>query len=443
MTTTKRAASQPRTQSRREAGYLRSLGPGLITGASDDDPSGVATYAQAGARFQYGLLWTALLTLPLMSAVQEICDRTALATGKSLGALADERFKRWRVGLGMLIGLLIVANVLNVAADVAAVGEGMNLLHAGPAALWAPVAGVAITGLVVAGTFDQITQVFKFLCLVLLTYVAVLFAASPSWSQVVLHTVVPQIEFSTDYMLLFVAVLGTTISPYLFFWQTANRVEDLRKEPEGGTRAVSLRMRSDERADRKLRMCRADDFTGMAFSNIVMFAIIVATGATLGANGGTDITSAAQAAQALKPVAGGASEYLFALGFIGSGMLAIPVLAGSGASALAALVHKDWGYSRKLQDAPFFYVLVAGGTLGGTLLTLVGVSPVRLLVFSALINGLLAAPFLVLVMLISQDRTIMGAKYRNGRAAQVLGWGTAGLMGIAALLYLALNYLSW
>jgi Mn2+/Fe2+ NRAMP family transporter len=181
----------------------------------------------------------------------------------------------------------------------------------------------------------------------------------------------------------------------------------------------------------------------MTFSNIVMFAIIVATGATLGSqNGGTQITSAAQAAQALKPVAGGASELLFALGFIGSGMLAIPVLAGSGAAALAALVHKDWGYSRSVSDAPFFYVLVGAGTLGGTLLTLVGLDPVKLLVFSALINGLLAAPFLVLVMLISQDTSIMSRKYRNGRAAQILGWGTAALMAVAALLYLGLNFLT-
>ena len=424
-------------------GFVRNVGPGLITGASDDDPSGIATYAQAGAKFQYGLLWTALLTLPLMSTVQEICDRTALATGKSLGALASDRFKRWRVGLTALVGLLILANVLNIGADVAAVGEGMRLLHAGPATLWSAIAGVAITALVVAGSFDRITQVFKFLCLALLTYVVVLFFASPSWPDVVLHTLVPHGQFSKEYMLLFVAVLGTTISPYLFFWQTANRVEEMREEDHGNASSVSLRVRSGRSAERKLQLSRADDFAGMAFSNLVMFAIIVATGATLGAQqGGTDITSAAQAAQALKPLAGGASELLFALGFIGSGMLAIPVLAGAGAAALAAVVHHDWGYSRDVGDARLFYVIVAAGTLGGTVLTLIGIDPVKLLVFSALVNGLLAAPFLVLVMLISQDTSIMGRKYRNGRAAQILGWGTTALMAVAALLYLALNYLT-
>jgi NRAMP (natural resistance-associated macrophage protein)-like metal ion transporter len=422
-------------------GYGKAIGPGLVTGASDDDPSGIATYAQAGAMFQYGLLWTALLTLPLMSTVQEICDRTALATGKSLGALAGERFNRWRGGLGVLFGLLVLANVLNVAADVAAVGDGMHLLHAGPAALWMLLAGAGVTVIVVAGSFDRLAQIFKLLCLALLSYAVVLVAAKPSWWDVLTHAVVPHIELSKDYLLLFVAVLGTTISPYLFFWQTEHRIEDMREEDQGGSRAVSLKKRSTQGAAYKLRTSRADDFAGMAFSNAIMFAIIVATGATLGTNGGTEITSAAQAAEALKPIAGSASELLFALGFVGSGMLAIPVLAGSGSAALAALVHKDWGYSRSVRDAPFFYALVAVGTVGGTVLTLVGVDPIKLLILSALVNGLLAPPFLVLIMLISRDQTIMSDKYRNGRVAETLGWGAAALMTVAALLYLTLNFL--
>ena len=417
--------------------YVKAIGPGLVTGASDDDPSGVATYAQAGAQFQYGLLWTSLLTLPLMAAVQETCDRTALATGKSLGALAGERFRRWRAGLSVLMGFLIVANVLNIAADTSAVGEGMHLLHAGPAQLWAAVAGIAVTALVFAGSFEKITIAFRVLCLALLTYVVVLVAASPSWADVAVHALIPHIELSKDYLLLFVAVLGTTISPYLFFWQSAHRVEELRAEPEGGDQPATLKTR--RRPKLKLRTSRLDDFSGMAFSNLVMFAIIVATGATIGANGNTTITSASQAAQALEPVAGGMAESLFALGFIGSGMLAIPILAGSGASALSALLHKDWGFTKSVRDAPFFYVLVGAGTLGGTLFTLLGIDPVKLLVFSALINGLLAPPFLVLVMLISNDRTLMG-EYCNGRWAQVLGWCAAGLMTIAALLYLVLNF---
>jgi NRAMP (natural resistance-associated macrophage protein)-like metal ion transporter len=418
--------------------YFKAIGPGLITGASDDDPSGVATYSQAGAQFQYGLLWTSLVTLPLMAAVQEICDRTALATGKPLGALADERFRRWRKALSVLIGLLIVANLLNIAADTSAVGEGMNLLHAGPAGIWAALAGTAVTVLIIVGSFERITIAFKVLSLALLTYVVVLFAAHPKWTDVLTHTLIPHVQFSKGYMLLFVAVLGTTISPYLFFWQSANRIEDLRADDEGGSKAQPLDQR--RRPKLKLRTSRLDDFTGMGFSNLVMFAIIVSTGATIGANGNTTITSASQAAQALKPAAGGMAQTLFALGFIGSGMLAIPVLAGSGASALASLLHKPWGFSHSFRNAPFFYVLVGIGTLGGTLFTLLGVDPVKLLVFSALINGLLAPPFLILVMLISNDREIMG-EHRNGRAAHVLGWTATGLMTIAALLYLALNYL--
>ena len=247
-------------------------------------------------------------------------------------------------GWGSWIALLIVANLLNIAADTGAVGEGMNLLHAGPAEVWTAIAGIAVTGLIVAGSFERITLAFKLLSLALLTYVVVLFVASPKWTDVLTHTLVPHVEFSKDYMLLLVAVLGTTISPYLFFWQSANRVEEMRADDEGGSKAQPLDQR--RRPELKLRTSRLDDFTGMGFSNLVMFAIIVSTGATIGAHGTTTITSASQAAQALEPAAGGMAEALFALGFIGSGMLAIPVLAGSAASALSSLLHKPWGFSR-------------------------------------------------------------------------------------------------
>jgi NRAMP (natural resistance-associated macrophage protein)-like metal ion transporter len=218
--------------------YLRALGPGLVTGASDDDPSGIATYAQAGAQLRYSMLWTALLTLPLMAAVQEICDRTALATGKGLGALAVERFPRLRAVLWVLLGALIVANLLNITADVVAVGEGMHLLHLGPAALWAPGTGVLISALIIAGSFETIARIFKLLAAALLVYVVVMFAAKPSWRQVLSHTLIPHVSFTKDYMLLVVAVLGTTISPYLFFWQNAHRVEELRDEPVGAGNTV-------------------------------------------------------------------------------------------------------------------------------------------------------------------------------------------------------------
>jgi NRAMP (natural resistance-associated macrophage protein)-like metal ion transporter len=413
--------------------YLRALGPGLVTGASDDDPSGIATYSQAGAQFGYALLWPALITFPLMAAVQEICDRTALATGQSLGELAASKFaKLGRVVLAVLISALIVANTLNVTADLLAVGSGMSLLHAGSTWLWALVAGAAVTGLVVVGSFNLIANVFKLLCLALLVYLAVAVASHPDWGKVALHTAVPTIHFSSAYIGLLIAVLGTTISPYLFFWQSAHRIEEMRDEPEGGDEPVRLDDLKPQVAQRKERTSRLDVFGGMALSNLVMFAIIVATAATLHAHGQHQVSSAADAAAALKPVAGQASSILFALGFIGSGMLAIPVLAGSGAAGMAGLLGRRWGFSKSLHNAPVFYAVVAVGTIGGSLLSLLHVNPIHLLVVVATINGLAAAPFLLLVLLISGDREVMG-KHRNGKLAGSLGWLTFALMTIAAV----------
>jgi NRAMP (natural resistance-associated macrophage protein)-like metal ion transporter len=412
--------------------YLRALGPGLVTGASDDDPSGIATYTQAGAQFGYGLLWPALITLPLMAAVQEICDRTALATGKGLGELAAQKFSgRGRRVLIVLTSALIVANTLNITADLLAVGAGMALLHAGPSWVWALIAGSLVTALLTGGSFHLIARVFKVLCVALLAYLAVAVAAHPDWSKVLVHTAVPSLNFSSAYLALLIAVLGTTMSPYLFFWQSAHRIEELRDEPQGGDAAMPLDELPPSRAERKQRTSRFDVFGGMAFSNLVMFAIIVSTAATLHAHGQHKVSSAAEASEALRPIAGQASSVLFALGFIGAGMLAIPVLAGSGAAGMAGLVGKRWGFSRSVRKAPVFYCMVAAGTIGGTLLSLLQVNPMHLLVIVAVINGLAAAPFLLLVLLISADRKLMG-EHRNGRLATTLGWLAFTLMGAAA-----------
>jgi NRAMP (natural resistance-associated macrophage protein)-like metal ion transporter len=413
--------------------YLRAMGPGLVTGASDDDPSGIATYSQAGARFGLAFLWTALLTLPLMAGVQEICDRTALATGTGLGELAVKRFHRTgRVILAVLLMALLVANALNIAADLVAIGSGMQLLHAGPTWLWALLAGVLITMLLVLGSFARIALVFKVLCAALLTYLVVAVMVTHQWTDVLTHTVVPHIELNKAYLALLVAVLGTTISPYLFFWQSAHRLEEMRDEPEGGAQAQPLREKSPARAQRKQRTSRLDVFAGMTFSNVVMFAIIVATSQTLHANHKTNIQSAAQAAEALKPFAGHFASTLFAFGFIGSGLLAIPVLAGAGSVGLAGLLHKQWGFSRSVRKAPVFYGLVALGTIGGTALSLLHVNPIKLLILVAVINGIAAAPFLVVVMSVSSSRQIMG-DYVNGNAAKILGWATATIMAAAAI----------
>jgi Mn2+/Fe2+ NRAMP family transporter len=378
-------------------------------------------------------LWTALLTLPLMAAVQEICDRTALATGAGLGELAVRQFNRaGRVVLTVLPVALIVANGLNIAADLVAIGSGMQLLHAGPTWLWALAAGVLITTVLVLGSFARIALIFKVLCAALLSYLVVAVLVTHQWGSVLNHTLIPHIELNKSYLALLVAVLGTTISPYLFFWQSAHRLEEMRDEPEGGAKAQPLKQQAPKRARRKQSTSRLDVFTGMTFSNLVMFAIIVATAQTLHNHGKTSIQSAAQAAEALKPFAGHFASAIFALGFIGSGLLAIPVLAGAGSVGMAGLLGKKWGFERSVRKAPVFYALVALGTLGGTALSLLHINPIKLLVFVAVINGVAAAPFLVVVMRVSSSKRIMG-DYVNGNAAKILGWLTVTLMAAAAI----------
>ena len=406
------------------------LGPGLVTGAADDDPSGIATYAQAGATFSYGMLWTVPFVLPLMMAAQEICDRMALATGHSLGKLIRFRFpRRVAVTIGILIVALIAANCLNLAADLNAIGQGMQLLHAGPAGLWSAVAGVGIVVAVTAGSFLWIGRIFKWLCMVLLVYVLVLFFAHVDWVAVGEGLLGFHIQFKPAYLGLAVGILGTSISPYMFFWQSAQRIEELRAEPLEGDKAPPLKDRSNTEAKRRLTNGRVDVFTGMAFSVLIMFAIIVATAATLGAHGKA-VTSAAQAASALEPVAGSYAGLLFAAGFIGSGILAVPVLAASGAAGLSSLLNKEWGLDRSPRKAPLFYGLLGVGILLGTILAIIDTNPIGLLVLSAIVNGIAAGPFLIVIMLISRDKKIMG-KYRNGKLAATIGWATAAIMCIA------------
>lgn len=414
--------------------YLRALGPGLVTGASDDDPSGIATYAQTGAKFGLGMLWVALVTFPLMAAVQEICDRTALASGKGLGELIFIRFsKTWRVAIGFLIAVLIIANALNIAADLVAVGAGMQLLHAGPETLWAFVAGAAIIVLLISGSFPLLARVLKVLCAALLAYVIELFFVKIPWGSVLFNSVVPHFQFNKAYVAILIAVLGTTISPYLFFWQNMERLEDLRAETAGGNEPLPLPQRTKADARTKRAESRFDVFFGMGFSNIVMFAIIVVTSLTIGKHGHhVNINSPQQAAESLKPVAGRFATYIFALGFIGSGMLAIPVLAGAGSAGMAGLLGRPTGFSKSPRKAPVFYGLVVAGMIGGMALSLFNINPITLLVFVAVVNGIAAAPFLIVTLLVASDRDIMG-NYVNGKLAFTLGWLTVALMGTAAI----------
>ena len=412
------------------ARFLGVLGPGLVTGAADDDPSVIATYSQAGATYGTSMLWTVPLTLPLMMVTQEICDRMALATGDSLGALIRRKFSRIPfVAIGVLLVALIAANCLNLAADLNAIGQGMNLLHAGPPWLWSIIAGVAIAAAVTAGSFALIGRIFKWLCMVLLVYVAVLFVSHVNWGEVGAGLVGAQIKFSPAYLGLVVGVLGTTISPYMFFWQSAQRIEELRAEDRGGDNAPALSDRPAAEARRRLRNGKVDVFTGMAFSVLIMFAIIASSAATLGAHHQA-VTSAAEAAQALEPIAGSYAGILFALGFIGSGVLAVPVLAASGAAGLSGLLNRTWGLDQSPRRAPFFYVLLGAGIIVGTILSVLSKDPIGLLVLSAIVNGIAAGPFLVVIMLISRDRKIMG-EYRNGKLSATLGWATTAIMCVA------------
>ena len=426
-------SDQPGEEGKRKnpvARFFGVLGPGLVTGAADDDPSGIATYSQAGATYGNSMLWTVPLTLPLMMAVQEICDRMALASGDSLGMLIRRKFSRgFRLAIGVLLVALIVANCLNLAADLNAIGQGMNLLHAGPAFLWAAIAGIAIVIAVIAGSFAMIGRIFKWLCMVLLVYVGVLFVSHVNWADVGRGLIGGQIKFSPAYLGLVVGVLGTTISPYMFFWQSAQRIEELRAEKRGGDKAPALEERPPDEARRRLRNGRVDVFTGMVFSVLIMFAIIASSAATLGAHHKA-VSSAADAAKALQPIAGNYAGILFAVGFIGSGVLAVPVLAASGAAGLSGLLNKNWGLDRSPRKAPLFYILLGVGIIAGTVLAVVSTDPIGLLILSAIVNGIAAGPFLIVIMLISRDRKIMG-EYRNGKLAATMGWLTTVIMCVA------------
>jgi Mn2+/Fe2+ NRAMP family transporter len=412
---------------------MRVLGPGLITGSSDDDPSGIATYAQAGARFGYASLWTVLVTTPLMASVQETCDRTALATGDSLGGLCRRKYSAGVKGIiGVLLVGLTLANTLNLTADLMAVGQGMNLLHVGPATVWSVAAGGLIAALVIKGSFATVSKVFSLLCLSLLSYIAVLFVSKVTWSELLQGFFGLQMRADGAYWVLVAAIFGTTISPYLFLWQNESRVEELR-DHGGSPQAASLRRRSHRSAQRKQNDSRLDVFVGIGLTQVVMFAIITSAAANLSGHGQSGINSAADAAKALQPIAGSGASVLFALGFIGTGVLTVPVLAGAGAAGIAGLLDKPWGLERTPRQAPLYYSLLLVGIAGGGAASLLHANVITMLVLSAVINAVVATPFLIITLLIASDEKLMG-KYRSRSLARTAGWATVLLMTLATML---------
>lgn len=411
-------------------GWLQVLGPGLITGASDDDPSGIGTYSQVGSQFGYGLLWTAIFTFPLMAAVQEVCARIALHTGVGLGTSLRRRFPAWLVGVS--IGALFVANTINCGADLGAIAAGGSLLtHGAVPSLWLVMPAAAlIVALQLFVTYAAIFRIFKWLTVALFAYVVTGLLVHPDVRQILLASVLPHFEASKDYVAAMVAILGTTISPYLFFWQASSEVDEMRaagKRTEAERRGV---------AQSELKAARTDIMTGMFFSNLVMYFIIFTTATVLHAHGKTDVQTADQAAQALAPLAGQWSFVLFALGMIGTGFLAVPILTGSAAYAVREFVGLKGALSDRPRYRPTFYGIMVLSTVAGVGINLLGLNPIRALFVTAIINGLVAPPLLILIVLLGSDRRVMGGRV-SGRLSRVLTWVAAGAMSIAAIALLA------
>jgi NRAMP (natural resistance-associated macrophage protein)-like metal ion transporter len=405
---------------------LKALGPGLITGAADDDPSGIATYSQAGAQFGFNTLWTLVLTYPFMVGIQLVSARIGRVTGRGLAANIRRAYSPWL--LYAIVLLLLVANVINIAADIAAMGEALHLVTGfGSAKLYSFGFGVLCLSLQIFLPYSSYVRFLKWLTLALLAYVATAFAVNMPWTQVFARTVWPHFTFTKDSVALIVAVFGTTISPYLFFWQASQEVEEIRAEPN----AEALR-KNPYHAARHLRRIKFDTLFGMGFSNVVAYFIMLTTAVTLGAHGITDINSSAQAAEALRPVAGEFAFMLFALGIIGTGLLAVPVLAGSAAYAVTESFRWRNGLDLKVVEAREFYAIIALATIGGVLLEFAPVDPIEALVLSAQINGVIAVPIMTVMMMLAHNRKIMGDFTLTARHT-VIGWFGVAVMLVAVV----------
>jgi NRAMP (natural resistance-associated macrophage protein)-like metal ion transporter len=405
--------------------WIRQLGPGLITGAADDDPSGIATYSQAGAQFGFLTLWTIVFTYPLMVGIQLVSARIGRVTGHGLASNIGRNFPR--PILYGVVALLVVANTVNIAADIAAMGESLQLVIGGPPHAYAVLFGVLCLLLQVFLSYRRYVRYLKWLTLALLSYVLVLLTIHIPWGIVAAHTVTPHFALTADYLTVVVAVFGTTISPYLFFWQAAQEVEELNADP-----AANALARDPEGAAQHLRRIKIDTYLGMAFSNIVAFSIMLATAATLNVAGVTDIQTSAQAAEALRPLAGNFTFLLFALGIIGTGLIAVPVLAGSAAYAVTEIFEWKRGLDLKLLEAREFYAIIALATLGGVALDFSPIDPIRALFWSAVLNGIIAVPIMVVMMLLADDPKVMGP-FTVTRRLKALGWLATWTMAAAVV----------
>ncbi len=408
----------------RKNSWLKKLGPGLITGAADDDPSGIATYSQAGAQFGFNLLWTILLTSPLMVGIQVVSARIGRVSGHGLATNIRRHYPAWL--LYGIVGLLLIANTINIAADVSAMGEALKLIVGGPAQAYAVAFGIVSLLLQVFIPYRRYVRILKWLTLALLAYVATAFVVHIPWPQVLLRTLVPQLSWKKDYITTVVAVFGTTISPYLFFWQASQEVEEQLADPQ----AQPL-IKAPQQAKANLRRIKIDTYIGMAFSNLVAFFIILTTAVTLNLHGVTGIQTSAQAATALRPIAGEFAFLLFSAGIIGTGLLAIPVLGGSSAYAMAGAFRWKNSLERKPMQAKHFYAIIAVSTVIGSALGFTPINPIKALYWSAVINGVISVPIMVVMMLMAVRPDIMGQFVISTRL-KMLGW-LATLMMAAAV----------
>ena len=404
--------------------FFRILGPGLITGAADDDPSGISTYSVAGATTGYSLLWLTLISTPMMAVVQGMCARIALVSGEGLAAQMRKRLPR--PVMYALATLVIVANTFNVGADIGGMAAAANMVVPVPVEAWVFVFGIALIAAQIWLSYALIAGVFKWLTLVLFAYVITAFVVHPPWLTVLRNFAVPSLHFDSKWLATIVGVLGTTITPYLFFWQAAQEIET---EKEAGKTTIASRRGSN---DEELRDAHADINAGMIFSNAVAFFIIVTTAATLGAHGKHDIATAQDAAQALRPLAGNFAATLFTLGMVGTGVLAVPVLAASSAYVAAETWRFKGGLNEKLHRATKFYGVIAAGILIGMLMSFLKVDPIKALFWSAVLNGVAAVPLIAVIVWLASDKKIM-KQWTSSRLAIGWGWGTVALMGIATV----------
>jgi len=407
--------------------FWKILGPGFTTGAADDDPSGIATYSQAGAQFGLSMLWLAPLSFSLMSLVQEMCARIGIATGRGLAANIRRHFPR--PILYFVTFLLIGANILNIGADLGAMAQALQLLIPVPTLYIVVFFAVVSLLLQIFLSYATYARYLKWLALILLAYVvSALSVSGIDWSKVLLKAVTPEFLFNREFILMVCAILGTTISPYLFFWQTSQEVEDGIEKGR-----TSIAKRADAATPKAMRSMQIDVWFGMLFSNLIMFFIIAATAFTLFQSGAGEITSAADAALALRPFVGDLSYMIFALGIIGTGLLAIPVLAGSAAYALSESLGLREGLNKKWHQAVPFYTILIFSVVVGALINVLGIDSIKTLIYSAILNGLVAPFILIVIVLLSQNKQVMG-KYVNNPITTIFGWIVAGIMSVVGVI---------